>query len=135
MGNADIRSYDFSVLRGDWATGTHWGDGVILRSFTIPDSLTPGTDLRSVFDDGGVVQVYVTPDEWPHFGQWKQVPYLYQRELAGARYGISIEYIPTREALVIAKTANGWDRQGITDEELPQAIQVKIVVAPKPSPW
>jgi len=132
MGNANVQSWSFTVQRSDWAIATHWGDGTILREFSIPRSLTDDVSLRRIFDWGGMVQVYVAPDDYPHFDDWKAVPYLYQREIEGTRYGIVIEYMPVRESLVIAKTTNGWDRQAISSDEIPPALKVKVVAVPSP---
>lgn len=122
-GNANVRSYEFSVLDTDWGNNLHYGDSNNFRAFTVDPDLVGGTSINTFFNEGGGVLVYVRPTD--AYDEWMMTPQVY-RDSFGE--GMRIECIPTRSSITLSRTLNGWEHLSVPTLELPPEIQCRIVL-------
>ena len=123
-GNANVSSYSFDVMRGDWAAASHYGEGNLFRDFLITPDLIGGNSLGRIFGDGGAVLMYARVLS---VGDYLLMPVA----VSYAGIGVKLTASINRESLFISKTTNGWDNLNIADNEIPEIINYKIVLIPK----
>lgn len=133
-GNANVKTYSFSITAEEWSQNYHYGDHNIFRFYTVLPEEAGGVDLRNFFmEEGGLVLVYVRggPGNSPRSGgynEWKLTPHIYSREVDGEIIGLRVEYVLGRGALTICRTTNGWDAKRTDGKEVPELTEVRIVL-------
>lgn len=126
-GNANVITFEFTVAAEDWGNNLHYGSNNIFRAYTIQAEDVGDIELVSFFNDGGAIVVYANAhhEGGGSLGSWHNLPYMYQ-SIDGI--GIRILYFFSRGQLAIASTTNGWDSNSITEANLPDTVDFKIVL-------
>lgn len=126
-GNANVKTYQFTVAAEDWGNNLHYGSSNIFRAYTIPAEDVGGTDLISFFGAGGAILAYANAhhEGGGSLGSWHNLPYMYQ-SIDGI--GIRILQFFSRGQLAITRTTSGWDSNTISETNLPDTVDFKIVL-------
>jgi hypothetical protein len=119
-------TYEFTVSASDWGNNLHYGSSNIFRAYTISPENVGGINVISFFNNGGAILVYANAHhtDGGSLGGWHNLPYMYQ-SVDGI--GVKILYLISRGQLAIARTTSGWDSNSISDENLPDSVEFKIV--------
>ena len=127
----DVRAdrYSFTIQAGDWDSGLHYGDGNVHRRYAIPDGQVGGVDLGSFWASGGAIIVYARPLT-AGYNELKMLPHMWSEPTDADPIGIKLEHMPARNAIVISRTTMGWDNLLLAEEDLPDSIEVTVVLIP-----
>ncbi len=120
-------TFEFTVSASDWGNNLHYGSGNIFRAYSIPPENVGGIDVVSFFNNGGAIVVYANAHhtDGGSLGGWHNLPYMYR---SVDEIGVKILYLISRGALAITRTTNGWDSLIIPDDNLPDSVDIKIVL-------
>lgn len=79
------------------------------------------------FNDGGAIVVYANAhhEDGGSLGSWHNLPYMYQ---SFDGIGIRILYFFSRGQLAITSTTNGWDANSISEDNLPDTVDFKMIL-------
>jgi hypothetical protein len=127
VGNANVITYEFTVFTSDWGNNLHYGSGNIFRAYTVTEEDAGGTDIVHFFNEGGAILVYANANHagGGSLGSWHNLPYMY-RSLDGI--GLRIFYMFSRGQLGITRTTNGWDANSIAEDNLPDSVDIKLIL-------
>ncbi|MCS6913455.1 MAG: hypothetical protein RMK29_19580 [Myxococcales bacterium] len=132
-GNANVKSYTFTIASGEWGPVLHYGDNNMYRGYEIKPDRVGGTDLRAFFERGGLIVIYAQTTGASGYSEWKMLPYVYSRGSGNVLVGIRLEYLASRNMLVLSRTTNGWDNQIPADTDLPTRLNVRVFLVAGPS--
>lgn len=126
-GNANVKTFEFTVAAADWGNNLHYGSSNIFRAYSIPAEDVGDIDIRSFFSAGGAIVVYANAhhEGGGSLGSWHNLPYMY-RSVDGI--GIRILYFFSRGEMAITRTTNGWDANSISEDNLPDMVDIKMVL-------
>lgn len=126
-GNANVKTFQFTVAAEDWGNNLHYGSSNIFRAYTIPSEDVGEISLVAFFSAGGAILVYANAhhEGGGSLGSWHNLPYMYQSKDG---IGIRIVYFFSRGQLGITRTTNGWDSNILNDANLPDTVDFKIVL-------
>jgi hypothetical protein len=127
VGNANVKTYEFTVNKADWGSNLHYGSGNIFRAYTVTEEDAGGTDIAHFFLEGGAILVYANAHHinGGSLGSWHNLPYMY-RSVDGI--GIRIIHMFSRRQLGITRTTNGWDSNSISEDNLPDSVDIKMIL-------
>jgi hypothetical protein len=127
VGNANVKTYEFTVFATDWGSNLHYGSNNIFRAYTVTEEDVGGTDILHFFQEGGAILVYANAHHTGggSLGSWHNLPYMY-RSIDGI--GIRIFHMFSRGQLGITRTTNGWDANTISEENLPDSVDFRMVL-------
>ena len=127
VGNANVKTYEFTVATDDWGSNLHYGSGNIFRAYTVTEEDVGGMDIVHFFHEGGAILVYANAHHTNggSLGSWHNLPYMY-RSVDGI--GIRIVHFFSRGQLGITRTTNGWDSNSISEDNLPDSVDFKMVL-------
>lgn len=123
-GNANVKRYTIQVNAADWRAGLHFGNNVVHRTYIVDSSATGGVSISS---SGYVVLGYAkqTSSDGGIYTESKQLPHTFPVD---DDYGIVLNMMPDRNYLTISKTTNGFNRLGLTIDELPERVLFTIIM-------
>lgn len=118
--------FEFTISAADWGNNLHYGSSNVYRRYDIPPEAVGGINVSQFFQDGGSFVAYVNANHvgGGSLGGWHSLPYLYR---SADGIGVKIVLLASRGAIGIAETTGGWDSTSITEAELPDDVQVRMV--------
>jgi len=135
-----IRAFEFKIKATDWSGHELYGGNSTFRKFVVPASLTGGTSVSEWYRAGGSVVAYARPgpvEATRYMTFMRPLPMAYNRANDGANLGFRIDFIPNQDALpqfagetwiTISGTSNGWNNTNIAAADIPQEVDVRIMV-------
>jgi hypothetical protein len=128
QGNANVKTYVFSLTASQWDGGDNLGDNNVFREFVLPASYTGGTAIPAFFENGGVVVGYAEPTG---LTQWMELPYAYSESyllITGqpAVIGIRIQFLLETGAMALSASAEGYDNTLIPAGNIPATINFQV---------
>lgn len=122
-------TFEFTIAADDWGSNLHYGSNNIYRGYDVTPDLVGGHDLGSFFREGGSILAYAdaTHEGGGSLGGWHTLPYAYSRQ-SMSDVGIRIDLLVGRGRLVLSRTTNGWDNQSILSGDIPDEVDVRLVL-------
>ncbi len=131
-GNANVQAFDLVINKTDWGTNLHYGGGNVYRAYTILPENVGGIDIPLLSAEGGAVLLYAFIDyedaAYQTEDELKQLPFLTTVNNMGLRFGLKMEFSISRSSLLLAETEHGWDARNMADENVPDEVDVRIVL-------
>lgn len=130
-GNANVQTFDLSVLQSEWSVNLHYGGNNNYRFFSIPAESTGGIEVRDFYNAGNVVLAYarlISEGTYQtEFLNVKLLPLLTTVTIGSTEVGLRIQLSPTRSEFLLNRTTNGFDSESTTDEQVPPEVEFRIV--------
>jgi hypothetical protein len=125
-GNANVQTFEFTVEADDWSNNLHYGSNNIFREYFIPSEVTGGIETSAFFDAGGAIVIYANAhhEGGGSLGGWHLLPYMYR---SADGIGVKLVFLVGRGSVAITRTTNGWDHISIADENLPDAVDYRMI--------
>ncbi len=131
-GNANVQAFDLEVNKTDWGPNLHYGGNNVYRAYDIAPENVGGIDIRSLSTEGGAVLMYAfvdyDDDAYQTEGERKQLPFMTTVSNMGSNFGLRLEFSINRSSLLITETENGWDAKSLADEDVPDKVDVRIIL-------
>ncbi len=132
-GNANVQSFDIYVNKEAWSENLHFGGNNEYRNYTIPADSVGGVELNSFYGAGNVILTYAKPSyasdaDYGTQINIKPLPYTSLVSGVSGSFGLLIDYAAQYGSFTLAKTVNGYEPDRITEAEIPDTIEFRIVL-------
>ncbi len=133
-GNANVQTFDFIVSKADWSSNGSYGANMVFRSYEIPADSTGGVTVNEFYYPGNAVLAYarllLVDANYQVEGNVKQLPMLTTVDINGSsnmEIGLRLQLSLRRSEFQLGRTTNGWDSKSVSDEQVPQAVEFRLV--------